>query len=164
MKIVQLPRALTKWLCGLVFAVVVTVPAVAAPAPPELHGVNLVCDGSGGWTETITDDGGTIGRFKDDTETKHSRSASGRVHVSFGPDASSIRFPVTMKSRNAGRWTFEKVDLEGDKILGTMRGLLRASRAMTINRKTGEIEINWSDITFSGMCQKAAEEPAVRKF
>lgn len=139
--------------------------ATPLPAPEELHGLTLACDGSASWTQTVTDDNGTIGNFQDDNETKHQRSAAGRVHVSFTPEGGSFRLPPRFATfRAGGPFSFSQVELSGDIIIGKVRGMLGQDRAVRIDRRTGEILVEFAGATFNGVCQKVTDTPGERKF
>lgn len=148
-------------------------PAVAlfASAQPavstaqDLGDLVLACDGAGVWTETVTDDNGTIGKFSDDTDTKHKRSASGRVTVRFTGEFAELRFPITFPaSVRRGGQQLGPVAVSDDEIAYETRDMFGRSRGLKINRRTGEIELRHRALTFSGTCNKVEAAPEERKF
>lgn len=78
-----------------------------------------------------------------------------------------LHFRCHRPSRTQGGsawWPLIAVDLQGDTILGKVRGILGPSRAVKIDRQSGEIELTFIGTTFSGACEKVVEEPGVRQF
>lgn len=112
----------------------------------------------------MTDDNGTIGVLKDDTETKHARSAAGRVQVRFSETGGAFRLPPTFPGRTEVWTPFYGVELRGELIVGSLKGLFGLSDAASIDRQSGEAVFRLRDLTFSGVCEKIVETPGVRRF
>ncbi|WP_296596467.1 hypothetical protein [Phenylobacterium sp.] len=153
---------------SLLLVVASAAPARAAEQPllpPDVRNLNLACNGSAVWTEKVTDDHGTLGKFDDDTETKHTRSGSGRVLVRFTETGGSFRLPPTFPGgKNGGWYSMSAVEVTEGLIVGRTKGLLGQSKSMVINRQSGEITLEFAGVTFSGACEKFVETPGARKF
>jgi hypothetical protein len=166
-----LPAALTKLkACGEAIKarrVVSSSPAAPGPSvdPAGPLVLSLECDGQGVWTAGGSVSSGIPGDVTHDHDVTYPSGGAGRVRVHFGADGNTVTFPATFPSSVSGRaLKLSAVEVSADRIVGKMRGLLGQGTVLTVDRRSGDVNVNLGGVRFSGLCRKVDDAPAARKF
>lgn len=147
--------------------------ATASPPPPAEAGpptradgplmLSLECDGQGAWVAAGSVSSGIPGVR--DSDVAYRSGGQGRVRLNCGPDGNTVSFPATFPRHVTGRpIKLSDVDVNPDRIVAKARGLLGSATVLTVDRRSGDVNLELGGVSFSGACWKVDQAAAARKF
>ena len=146
-----------------------TTSAPAALLPPASDDgplrLSLECDGQGTWRAGGTVSSGIPGDVIHDRDVSYPSGGQGRVRLHFGPDGDAVTFPATFPRQvRQGPIALKNVEVTPDRIIAKVRGLLGWATILTVDRRSGDVNLELGGVSFSGACRKLSEAPEARKF
>jgi hypothetical protein len=141
-----------------------TRPTPEAPTNGPLV-LTLECQGSATWTASGSVSSGIPGDVTHDRDVSYRDGGQGRIRVHFGPDGNTVKFPATFPAQVSYRpATLSSVNVGPDQIVAETRGIFGKNKAVTIDRHSGEIDLELGGVSFSGTCRKSDDAGEPRKF